>query len=120
MALTSREKQAAWRARQAANAARLAELEQAIADTTERMETFLANAGALLFGIDADAGNPAAVRMRAKLLQCQVDALVLGEELPKLSAADQRRADLLSQHATAPTPADEQEIRRQLSSIGPG
>jgi hypothetical protein len=68
-------------------------------------------------GSPREAGDPAAVRRRAKQLQEQVDALALGHDLPALGGADKRRAQLMRQHATGPTPADEQDIRRQLYSI---
>src|SRR5262245_48418885 len=120
MALTSREKQAAWRARQAANATRLAELERAMGDAAERMEAFGGNACALLFGLSEEAGDPVAVRKRAKLIQEQVDALVLGESLPDLTGVDACRAELIRQHATTTAPADDQEMRRRLRSMSEG
>jgi hypothetical protein len=117
MALSSRQKQAAWRTRQAANKARLSELERAIADTTERMEQFVCNSGALLFGLTEEAGNPIAVRTRAKQLQEQVDALALGGDLPALVGVDKRRADLMWRHAIGAWPADDQDVRQQLRSM---
>jgi hypothetical protein len=117
MALSSRQKQAAWRTRQAANKARLDELEQAIADTTERMEQFVCNSGALLFGLTEEASNPTAVCRRAKQLQEQVDALALGGDLPALAGADKRRTDLMRHHAIGAGPADDQDVRQQLRSM---
>jgi hypothetical protein len=117
VALTNREKQAAWRARQAENAARLSELERAMADAAERMEAFLGNAGALLFALSEEANHPAAVRRRAKQLQEQVDAVVFGEPLPELAGVDVRRAALISEHATATAPADAQALVRQLRGM---
>lgn len=110
MAVTNRDKQRAWRARQAANAARLAELEG-------RVDAFACNAAALLYGLSEEAGNASAVRRRAKQLQLQVDALALGDELPALSGVDQRRAELMREHATAAAPIDDGELRRQLRGL---